>query len=148
MSLTRDRWSSPIDPVLSEPPFFFLVELSLYCLKLFLLTSLISLKTCLIREPHGDPFLKLGFISFPDSGIFRKHKKQIGAVVVDSDWHERRRLLPTMARIEYGRFESGPTLPRFRHEKKKIEKPRQEICAPLKWTCFLINFIVFVSSLL
>ncbi|KAE9553871.1 hypothetical protein FO519_002912 [Halicephalobus sp. NKZ332] len=51
-----------------------------------------------------------------------------------------------MARIEYGRFESGPTLPRFRHDKKKIEKPRQEICAPLKWTCFIINFVVFCAG--
>jgi hypothetical protein len=74
-----------------------------------------------------------------------RKKQQTGAIVVDSDWHERRRLLPTMARIEYGRFESM-TLPRFRYDKKKPEKPRQEICAPLKWLCFIINFIVFIGG--
>ncbi|KAF7632242.1 Tetraspanin [Meloidogyne graminicola] len=28
----------------------------------------------------------------------------------------------------------------------RIEKPRQEICAPLKWLCFLINFCIFLVS--
>lgn len=27
-----------------------------------------------------------------------------------------------------------------------VEKPRQEICALLKWTCFLINFVLFLAS--
>uniref|UniRef100_A0AC34Q228 Tetraspanin n=1 Tax=Panagrolaimus sp. JU765 TaxID=591449 RepID=A0AC34Q228_9BILA len=76
----------------------------------------------------------------------RGHNHHLGAIVVDSGWHERRRLLPTMTRIEYGRFESTPALPRFRYDKKKIEKPRQEICAPLKWTCFFVNFFVFIAG--
>nr|CAD2156473.1 unnamed protein product [Meloidogyne enterolobii] len=28
----------------------------------------------------------------------------------------------------------------------RIEKPRQEICAPLKWFCFFINFCIFLVS--
>lgn len=28
----------------------------------------------------------------------------------------------------------------------RIEKPRQEICAPLKWLCFFINFCIFLVS--
>uniref|UniRef100_A0A914CTC9 Tetraspanin n=1 Tax=Acrobeloides nanus TaxID=290746 RepID=A0A914CTC9_9BILA len=45
-----------------------------------------------------------------------------------------------MPRFGYGRFESTSAL---RFEKKK-PKARQEICAPLKWACFLLNFVVFL----
>ncbi|TMS36687.1 hypothetical protein L596_003789 [Steinernema carpocapsae] len=45
-------------------------------------------------------------------------------------------------RAEYDRFETVDggrgTRPPRRH------KPRQEICASLKWTCFLLNFVVFL----
>jgi len=48
--------------------------------------------------------------------------------------------------IEYGRF--GIVL-RNRHKhqpahRASARKPRQEICAPLKWMCFMLNFVTFL----
>jgi hypothetical protein len=96
---------------------------------------------CAIKNLHNIKAMPI----LSEAKSNRTYRQETGAIVVDSDWHERRRLLPTMARIEYGRFESM-TLPRFRYDKKKPEKPRQEICAPLKWLCFIINFIVFLAG--
>ncbi|EFO26253.2 tetraspanin family protein [Loa loa] len=54
-----------------------------------------------------------------------------------------------MPSVEYGRFGLQPTAinqnrnKHFLNEPKK-RKPRQEICAPLKWLCFIANFLVFL----
>lgn len=54
-----------------------------------------------------------------------------------------------MPSVEYGRFGLQPTAinqNRSKHlpSEPKKRKPRQEICAPLKWLCFIANFLVFV----
>ncbi|VDN81889.1 unnamed protein product [Brugia pahangi] len=54
-----------------------------------------------------------------------------------------------MPSVEYGRFGLQPTAinqNRNKHllDEPKKRKPRQEICAPLKWLCFIANFLVFL----
>ncbi|VDK80323.1 unnamed protein product [Litomosoides sigmodontis] len=54
-----------------------------------------------------------------------------------------------MPSVEYGRFGRQPTAinrNRSKHlpSEPKKRKPRQEICAPLKWLCFIANFLVFL----
>lgn len=49
--------------------------------------------------------------------------------------------------IEYGRFDAtGVAVQKRRRRFPKLIKPRQEICAPLKWFCFSINCVIFVSD--
>lgn len=53
-----------------------------------------------------------------------------------------------MPSVEHGQFGRQPTaVNRKKHllNEPKKRKPRQEICAPLKWLCFIANFLVFVS---
>ncbi|KAM3726511.1 Tetraspanin-14 [Dirofilaria immitis] len=59
---------------------------------------------------------------------------------------EKRLLMPS---VEYGRFGLQPTAinqNRSKHllNEPKKRKPRQEICAPIKWLCFVVNFLVFL----
>ncbi|OZC09236.1 tetraspanin family protein [Onchocerca flexuosa] len=54
-----------------------------------------------------------------------------------------------MPSVEYGRFGLQPTAINHNRSKHllnepKKRKPRQEICAPLKWLCFIANFLVFL----
>lgn len=54
-----------------------------------------------------------------------------------------------MPSVEYGRFGLQPTAVNHNRKKHllsepKKRKPRQEICALLKWLCFVTNFLVFV----
>uniref|UniRef100_A0A1I8A3V8 Tetraspanin n=1 Tax=Steinernema glaseri TaxID=37863 RepID=A0A1I8A3V8_9BILA len=51
-------------------------------------------------------------------------------------------LMPS--RAEYDRFETVEGGRGSRPPDPRRHKPRQEICAPLKWTCFILNFIVFL----
>lgn len=57
---------------------------------------------------------------------------------------ERARLL-SMPPAENGRLKTAARVRRYA-EHYRSAKPRQEICAPIKWICFLANFVVFVSS--
>jgi hypothetical protein len=53
-----------------------------------------------------------------------------------------------MVGIEYGRFGYDHQRARGGGGKTlRFIKPRQEICAPLKWFCFAMNCVVFVSFL-
>uniref|UniRef100_A0A915AYJ6 Tetraspanin n=1 Tax=Parascaris univalens TaxID=6257 RepID=A0A915AYJ6_PARUN len=58
---------------------------------------------------------------------------------------EERFLMPS---VEYGRFGLQPAAVTCRKQQiqrePKKRKPRQEICAPLKWLCFIVNFLVFL----
>lgn len=56
---------------------------------------------------------------------------------------ERARLL-SMPPAENGRLKTAARVRRYA-EHYRNAKPRQEICAPIKWICFLANFVVFVS---
>ncbi|VDM50774.1 unnamed protein product [Toxocara canis] len=54
-----------------------------------------------------------------------------------------------MPSVEYGRFGLQPAAVSRRKQiqiqsEPKKRKPRQEICAPLKWLCFIVNFLVFL----
>ncbi|KAL3095358.1 hypothetical protein niasHS_007457 [Heterodera schachtii] len=40
----------------------------------------------------------------------------------------------------------GPTRNGQRMAPRRGEKPRQEICGPLKWLCFAVNFFIFLAS--
>ncbi|VDM95592.1 unnamed protein product [Thelazia callipaeda] len=56
-----------------------------------------------------------------------------------------------MPSVECGRLGLQPTAINQNHIKNilsepKKRKPRQEICAPLKWLCFIANFIVFLTG--
>uniref|UniRef100_A0A914IAJ9 Tetraspanin n=1 Tax=Globodera rostochiensis TaxID=31243 RepID=A0A914IAJ9_GLORO len=42
--------------------------------------------------------------------------------------------------------EIGVERPRRTQMMSEIGKPRQEICGPLKWICFIVNFFIFLGS--
>uniref|UniRef100_A0A7E4VKJ3 Tetraspanin n=1 Tax=Panagrellus redivivus TaxID=6233 RepID=A0A7E4VKJ3_PANRE len=112
--------------------------------------NLMPVGAMLTQSKSSTVTSELSLRPFADSFRPVKHSPERGKsqpeAIIGSRWHERQHLLPPMARIEYDRFESSVSLPRFRYDKKKVEKPRQEICAPLKWTCFMLNFVVFLAG--